>query len=382
MTANSRAKTREVLQLSMMADAYEVWLDQVKDALRSLNMPMDITRLKKPHNRTPCFAKAGLTPDALADQVSKWFDVSFNARLSAIWRDVRSAAFEKSLYELDALEGMDFHRTVQRLLMVEAERQPDIDHALDFLERYVSRKIIADNRLREAIKAELVKEQLPEPRTKTEKEEARRREPAMTNAHCYIPAFDKVARTGDVVEVTHPKGSLIAVALTPACDLAHGKAEELRLVEAERSDRDPERDAEWQLAAVKDGEGDFKNFIVHFHRTFFVTDLSKTETMEKAAKEKQAAENAVKEAETEGKEMKDKSAKEAQAKERDTRVKQVRDAESKEKEAKQRLITYDDKFRDRFGTEVKLRCICRLDDPYRSDLLQKYSSHASRVGVP
>jgi hypothetical protein len=56
--------------------------------------------------------------------------------------------------------------------------------------------------------------------------------------------------------------------------------------------------------------------------------------------------------------------------------------ETKEREVRQRLITYEDKFQDRFGAEIKLRSMCRLDDPYRSDLLQKFSSHASRIAIP
>lgn len=286
----------------------------------------EIEGLRRPANRTPCFAKGEVTPEALAERVLKWYEASFNARLSAAWRQARSSAFEKGLYELDALESIDFQRTLQHLLMIEAEGVFDVDHALEFLERFIARKVVSDAILRETVKSELEKEQLPMPKTKQEKSEARRREPALVNAHSYFEAKDEVSRTGDVVEVVHPKSSLFAVVLTPACDLENAKCAELRLIEAVELDREAERDSEWQMPPYQKAEnGPYASPILNFHRTFFVSDTSKQEG---------------------------------------------------------RLITYADKFVDRFGTEVTLRCICRLDDPYRSDLLQKYSSHASRVGVP
>lgn len=294
-----------------------------RDAARA-----ELDGLERPTNRTPSFAKGEITPEALADRVAKWYEASFNARLSVVWRKTRSQALEQSLYELDALESTDFQRTLQRLLTIETERLPDVDHALDFLERYVTRKVVADQVLRQTVKAELAKEQLPEAKTKQEKRDARRREAALVNAHCYINASDQIARTGDIVEVTYPGGTLMAIVLTPACDLVNAKCQELRLAEAEDTDRDTQRDAEWQLPAMQTGKaGVFRNLLVNFHKTFYLKDCSLG-----------AVGN--------------------------------------------RLITYADNFEDRFGTTVKLRCICRLDDPYRADLLQKYSSHASRVGVP
>ena len=286
----------------------------------------EIEGLARPANRTLCFAKGEVTPEALAERVSKWYEASFNARLSAAWRKARASAFEHGLYELDALESVDFQRTLQHLLVIESEGVFDVDHALEFLERFIARKVVADAGLRETVKSELEKEQLPVPQNKQEKKEARRREPALVNAHSYFEPRDKVARTGDVVEVVHPKGSLIAVVLTPACDLENTKCAELRLVEALELDREAERESEWQMPPYQKAQnGPFVTPVLTFHRTFFVTDVSRKEGS---------------------------------------------------------LITYADKFTDRFGTDISLRCLCRLDDPYRSDLLQKYSSHASRVGTP
>jgi hypothetical protein len=167
---------------------------------------------------------------------------------------------------------------------------------------------------------------LPVPRTKQEKLEARLREPALVNAHAYSAPTDRIARTGDVVKATFSTGSLIAVVLTPACDLANAKCSELRLAEAQELNREASRDAEWSLPPLKtDAASAFLTPIVNFHRTFFVAPIERQEN---------------------------------------------------------RLVTYDQQFRDRFGTDIKLEPLCRLDDPYRSDLLQHYSCHSSRVGVP
>jgi hypothetical protein len=57
----------------------------------------EIEGLARPANRTPCFAKRDLTPEGLAERVSKWYDESFSARLSAVWRRIRTVAFEQGL---------------------------------------------------------------------------------------------------------------------------------------------------------------------------------------------------------------------------------------------------------------------------------------------
>jgi hypothetical protein len=102
---------------------------------------------------------------------------------------------------------------LQRLLVIETEEVFDVDHALEFLERYISRKVVANAELRDTLRAELARGQLPAPRTKQEKREARLREPALVNAYAYIAPTDRIARTGDIVKVSFPNGS--------ACRRAH-----------------------------------------------------------------------------------------------------------------------------------------------------------------
>lgn len=288
----------------------------------------ELPNLLPPFNRVVFFDKETTDPAKLAEELTRWYAASLGARLSAAWREARRRAFEQSLYELDALEGADFYRTLRRILVMDAGEIPDVDHALEFLERYVGRKILGNSSLREELRNELLEAQKLNIKVKGELETA------LVHAHRYLLPEDSIARTGDVVEVFNEKGNVLSVAvvLTPACDLAQQKCFELRLVLAEEREGNAQGYSEWELPAVRGkGQTAYRNFRLNFHKTFFVKDASIGNTNE---------------------------------------------------ERKGRLIAYDHTFVDHLGSRLSLKPICRLDDPYRSDLLQRYSAHASRVGIP
>ncbi len=288
---------------------------------------VEVPTLPAPFDRIQVFDKEEIAPEALVGEMKKWYAQSMGAGISAIWRSVRHQALEKSLYDLDALEGENFYRTLQHILVMETGETPDVDHALEFLERYVQRRVLADITLRGELKKEL--------------EEAQRglkrrgdQEVALVNAHRYILPTDFVARTGDVVEVLDELRAPIAIAvcITPACDLDQCKCFELRVVLAEERPAVSQANSEWALPAVRgSNDAGYRNFVLNFHNTMFLRDKSIGTTRE---------------------------------------------------ERQRRLITYEHSFEDAFGHKLWLRPICRLDDPYRADLLQNFASHASRVGTP
>ncbi|HEV2233702.1 MAG TPA: hypothetical protein VGV68_09910 [Terriglobia bacterium] len=286
----------------------------------------EIPKLLAPFNRIQVFDKGEIAPETLVAEVKKWYKQSMGATMSAVWRSVRQNALEKSLYELDALEGENFHRTLQHILVMDTGDTPDVDHALEFLERYVGRKVLFDATLRDELKKELGEARK---NLKTTGE----RELALIHAHRYILPTDSVARTGDVVKILDESDALVALAvvITPACDLDGRKCFELRLVLAEERSAASGVTSECLLPAIRRDDGAFADFVLNFHSTMFLRDKSIGPT-------------------------------------------------NKEREG--RLISYQHSFEDTFGRKLGLRPICRLDDPYRSDLLQKYSSHASRVGIP
>jgi hypothetical protein len=212
---------------------------------------------------------------------------------------------------------------------MDAGQAHDVDHALEFLERYVGRKLFSNPALRAALSEELKEAQGQNMKAEGDKETA------LVHAHRYAFPADGVARTGDIVEVlSSPEGKLLMIAavLTPACDLDTAKCVELRLVVAEERAGDAKGYSEALLPAVR-GPSDtvYRHFIVQFHRTFFAKDVSVGQTP------------------------------------------QARGG---------KVIHYDHDFEDALGHKLRLRPVCRLDDPYRADLLQKYASHASRVGIP
>lgn len=288
----------------------------------------EIPGLPAPFNRCGIIDKEAVDVAKMPDELKKWYEGSFGARICSIWRSSRKRAFESSIYELDQLEGEDFYRTLQHILLMDSGPAPDINHTLEFLERYVGRKTLSDPELHQKLREELY-------------EMARRgiakkgdREVALIHAHRYSVLTDKSARTGDIVLVSRgvEQEPLVAIVLTPACDLEKSDCFDLRLAKAETAISNSLSISECRLNAVRLREaGGFEDFVVNFHRTFFVRDASLGKNKE---------------------------------------------------ERKGRVITYDHEFVDVFGGKVTLVPICRLDDPYRSDLLQKFASHASRVGIP
>ena len=287
----------------------------------------EIPGLHTPFNHIQVFDKETIGPEALVGELINWHAQSMGAGISAVWRSIRHHALEKSLYELDELEGENFHRTLQHILVMDTGETPDVDHALEFLERYVERKVLSDATLRDELKSELV-EARKNLKAKGE------REIALLHAHRYILPTDSVARTGDVVEVMNEARAAVrvAVVITPACDLDLRKCFKLRLLLADERAAPSDAESEWLLHAVRGAnESKYRNFVLNFHDAMVLRDKSIGET---------------------------------------------------NKERQGRFISYDHDFEDAFGRQLWLRPICRLDDPYRADLLQKYASHASRVGIP
>jgi hypothetical protein len=95
----------------------------------------EVPHLPVPFNRCRFFDKDSTDPTALTDELRAWYEGSMSARLCTAWRNGRHRALEQGAYELDALEGEDFYRTLQHILVMDTGMTPDVDHALEFLER-------------------------------------------------------------------------------------------------------------------------------------------------------------------------------------------------------------------------------------------------------
>jgi hypothetical protein len=67
-----QGQERRRLQLRMMADAYELWLDQVRDALRAINMHVEDWQGVWPFDFSAEYA-AGANPDATAMKANRFW---------------------------------------------------------------------------------------------------------------------------------------------------------------------------------------------------------------------------------------------------------------------------------------------------------------------
>jgi hypothetical protein len=291
----------------------------------------EIRELKRPFDRIEVISKDDVGATELPQAFSSWYATT-GAKLSEVWRDARRLAFEHALYELDALEGENLQATLQHLIVGGEEKQLDIDHALEFLERLVGRKVPQDQRLRTVLRTTLGEGQLdPEAARKINRSEQ------LINAHRYLPLSpaSNVVRTGDVVDVLDSQTQLrlmLAVIITPDCDLENRKCRELRLLIAQVEPPQEMATQWWELPAIL-RQGQYENYWLDFHHILCLAD---------------------------------------KAMERDPRKNHLWKS----------VLTYEPVYEDTFGKQLHLKLICRLDDPYRADLLQKFSSHAARIGIP
>lgn len=292
----------------------------------------EIQSLAPPFNKITVVSKDVSAAD-LAEQLKTWYSKTTSARLAEVWRNTRRQAFEQSLYDLEAIEGENLQRSLQHVLMLDSGEASDVEHAMDFLERFVARRVLSNTALRSTLRNEL--------------DAARKQqgfklngsgEMMLVNSHRYIPMHgdSNHIRTGDFVRIaltTEPPQIRHAVVITPACDLENRKCVEVRLIMAEKTDLEKGRnDSEMVLNAVwSETDKSFHNYLLNFHRTLFIID---------------------------------------------------KEFQDNPQNRKGRAIAYSHAFTDILGQNYNLTPICRIDDPYRSDLLQKFSSHAARIGIP
>jgi hypothetical protein len=288
-----------------------------------------------PYNHIQVYAKAGVSPAELALSIKNWYATSTGTRVARAWRTARRKSFEQALYQLDTLEGENLRATLQHLIIAGEDSFPDVNHSIEFLERFVSRGVSADADFRMSIQKILDEGRL---------------DPAyalklgsmpLMNAHRYIQVApgDTAVQTGDVIDLYEPDGTplnISGVVVTPACDLDQRKCRELRILLVQQNGPQPgtKPDQWWQLKGfLRPGSTTFENLWLNFHRAIILIDKAMQPSKEK-------------------------------------------------KNLYERVLTYDKVYEDEFHKQVLLRPLCHLDDPYRSDLLQKYSSHAARIGVP
>ena len=284
-----------------------------------------------PPNCITCKGKAEVTRDQVASYMTRWYTDSVPAKLANPWRQAAEGATEAAMYTLAALDNRDVLRALRLPGSEHRSGQQDLDHAVDVLQRILSRQIGSHEGLRRTLG------ELLETAPAAGKTDPGTVDP-VRNAHMYYAPGDDVVRTGDLIQWTQGGKVVMGIVVTPACDLAQPKTECLRVIllqEASKESVPRPADVFVLHSMYLEGKG-FFSMEGSFHRTLFLVNKTVAAEIQKFAK----------------------------VKDRTT------------------VMRYSDEFEGPDGSSMRSERICRLDDPYRSDLIHQFVSHAGRIGTP
>lgn len=268
------------------------------------------------------FGKGDVNHAQLLQELSRWHEQP-PARLAEQFRQSVATAVEQTLYTLAEQSIDDLTKGLKTLIALGDGSDVDMEHAADVMLRLMGRQLYRDtaftNELKQIVSG--LETSNPQP-TKMEKQRASQ----METLFMYYQPSDHVVRNGDIVKVKGDKSEKLAIILTPACDLANpGKTDYLRLavlnLQPTRKGSSPAD--RWPLSY------DAQEYEVCFHETLAVFNKSVSQ---------------------------------------DTANKSV--------------MLYTHEYELATDVAVSLTRECRLDEPYRADLLHSFVSHAGRVGRP
>lgn len=274
-------------------------------------------------------SKAKVGVKDLLDFLEQWYATT-PAKLSSQFRHSIAVSVEESLYRLAEHSEDDLARGLKTLISLGERDEIDVEHAVDILLRLVGRAISTDESFIEAVHQTVAKLEHPPTTKKTRDIESRIKKLHM---YYYPSDNDKIVRAGDIVDITIEVGNqpkvLKGVVLTPACDLARPRTAFLRLALVnEKTTTNKSGDDKWSLPFLQEG----KLFEVCFHEVLVVKNETWTSN----------------------------------------------DVPDQPKP----VMLYTHTYQTLNGANVVLKRECRLDEPYRADLLHSFSSHASRIGLP
>lgn len=270
------------------------------------------------------YGKSEVSHERLLAELSKWHQ-QVPARLAEQFRQSVATAVEQTLFLLAEQSIDDLAMGLKTLIKLGETNAVDMEHATDVMLRLLGRQLYADQafvgELKRIVAGLNTDQSQASPR-------ARQRSSQMEALHMLYQPVDDVVRNGDIVTVSWTKANALAVVLTPACDLANpGKTSYLRLAmlnaQPERKGAKAPEDR-WSLKFRDEfREVCFHEILVLHNST--TANLAKGETS---------------------------------------------------------VMRYSHTFRTLTETDVSIRRECRLDEPYRADLLHNFVSHAGRVGLP
>jgi hypothetical protein len=290
----------------------------------------DLPQITFPHSCIQRVSKDDVNRDVMVKYVSNWFRLSTVTNLSTQWRKSCTVAIEQSLYGLAQLDDKD---VIQALRIFIQAGEPigslDLDQAIEVLARLLQRELLRNSELSKYLAEKLsvaVQENL--------ERGSKPQQSKILRLHMYYSPNDDFVRNGDVVRFQQGEKGKVALVATPSCDLARPRTEYVRLIVIDEplpggtSQRLDRCDLPF---LIEDGD-------VYQNREALFQQVMSFRNLELA--------------------------KHANWKERPS------------------VMRYSHNYESMGGQVVKIVRITRIDDPYRSDLLQRFAAHASRVGVP
>lgn len=267
-------------------------------------------------------SKSEVNHQILRQELSRWHEQA-PVRLAEQFRQSVATAVEQTLYTLAEQSIDDLTKGLKTLIALGEASDVDMEHATDVMLRIMGRQLYKDTAFKKELKQIVSRLEISNPHpTKTEKQRASQ----MEALFMYYQPSDSVVRNGDIVRVKGDTFEKLAVILTPACDLANpGKSDYLRLavlnLQPNRKGSPPAD--RWSLNYAAQA------YEVCFHETLAVFNKSVSQ---------------------------------------DT--------------ANRSVMLYTHEYELAINIAVSLSREYRLDEPYRSDLLHQFVSHAGRVGRP
>ncbi|MCL4829679.1 MAG: response regulator [Caldilinea sp.] len=270
------------------------------------------------------YSKSQVNHQRLLEVLSDWHQ-QVPARLAERFRQSVANAVEQTLYALAEQSLDDLAKGLKTLIVLGDASEVDMEHATDVMLRLLGRQLYADSffvdELRGIVKGLTTSN--PQPSKKE-----RQRISQIAALYMFYRPSDDVVRNGDIVTVSLGEEKDMAVVLTPACDLANpGKTPYLRLA---MLNLQPNRgggktpDDRWSLPF----QG--KSYEVCFHEILVLRNTTTANVARESAS----------------------------------------------------VMRYTHAFTTLHGVDVAMQRECRLDEPYRADLLHNFVSHAGRVGLP
>lgn len=303
--------------------------------IANYNESVEKGEVEYPENLIKGIAKEDVSVEAIQDKVSEWFQESLPAQISNVYRRQIRQGLEKVFFELVQVPNQD----IASLLKFLVGDGQNIDWSNDFILNLLHRELIRDREFCEGL-AELL-QHASSISGKGDYEERRQ----ILNKVLYYQSDAKFIRCGDIIQFqSEDNKTTFGIVVNPACDLENKNTRYMELVELRKL-----RDETFNIKSST------KNTIMQYkHPSFYpfpaVALNSELDDFvgifkSKIVLEQRFPENTVRYPGT------------------------------------SKRVEYSDIFLLN-KQDIRVEFICRLDNPYKSDFLQKLHAHNSRVGIP